>query len=394
LLLVLALLVVTFLIPEPMMMTAVPASGLTSPLANQPLMPEFSQVFGVGSGAPAECSNHGVSYACSFESDRNYFFNANGSDLINATTTMSLSGPLDGAGVGGGNWSYQMNMYSPAAFTVASYMQCVLTNNGPGAGNLVVAQDYWVAANDFVPIIASGQTVVSIPQSEYVSGFSMKIEAVTNSTGYVVGCQYNANAANGTGLMNEYVPLSKGVLNSGAPAVTAWRNYSAPIVGFETQLIGPYNAETANFSRASGTLTNTASTPMGWTATDPDTFSWVSYKGSGTVEKSNIGYFEPALLAASISSTSTTKTTTETTTVTVTTVSTASAETVTQTETTTLPATTTTLTNSKTMTQTVTSTTSLTSSSVPIWAYVTMSILLIAGIATGYVFKRRPVGDR
>jgi len=387
LLLVVALLVMTFLPPESMMMTAVPAYGLTPPPADQPLMPEFSQVFGVGSGAPAQCSNHGVPFACSFGSNRNYFFNANGTNLINATTTMSLSGPLDGVGVGGGNWSYQMNMYSPAAFTVASYMQCVLTNNGPE----VNAQDYWVAANDFVPIRASSQTLTSIPQSEYVSGFSMRIEAVTNSTGYVVGCQYNANAANGASLMNEYVPLSKGVLNSGAPAGEAWQNYSAPTVGFEIHLIGPYNAETANFSRASGTLTNTASTPMGWTATDPDTFSWVSYKGSGTVEKSNIGYFEPALLAAPIPSTST-KTTTETATVTVTIVSTASPETITQTETTTMPATTAALTNSQIITQTVTSTTSLTSSSVPIWAYVTMSILLIAGIATGYVVKRRPAG--
>jgi len=397
LLLVVALLVMTFLPPESMMMTAVPAYGLTTPPASQPLMPEFSQVFGVGSGAPAQCSNHGVPFACSFGSNRNYFFNANGTNLINATTTMSLSGPLDGTGVGGGNWSYQMNMYSPAAFTVASYMQCVLTNNGPEAGNGIVAQDYWVAANDFVPIRASSQTLTSIPQSEYVSGFSMRIEAVTNSSGYVVGCQYNANAANGASLMNEYVPLSKGVLNSGAPAGLAWQNYSAPTVGFETHLIGPYNAETANFSRASGTLTNTASTPMGWTATDPDTFSWVSYKGSGTVEKSNVGYFEPALLAAPNPSTSTstlTKTTTETSTMTVTIVSTASPETTTQTETTTMPATTTTLTNSQITTQTVTSTTSLTSSSVPIWAYVTMSILLIAGIATGYMVKRRPVVKR
>ena len=385
LLLVVALLVMSFLPPESMMMTAVPTYGLTPPPANQPLTPEFSQVFGVGSGAPAQCSNHGVSFACSFGSNRNYFFNANGTDLINATTTMSLSGPLNGAAVGGGNWSYQMNMYSPAAFTVASYMQCVLTNDGPKAGNRIIAEDYWVAANDYVPITASGQTVVSIPQSEYVSGFSMRIEAVTNSTRYVVGCQYNVNAANGDSLMSEYVPLSDGVLKSGAPAGAAWQTYSAPTVGFETHLIGPYNGETANFSRASGTLTNTASTPMGWTAIDPDAFSWVSYKGSGTVEKSNIGYFEPALSATPISSTSTTTTTT----VTVTTVSTASPETITQTETTTLPATTTTLTNSQTTTQTVTSTTSLTSSSVPIWAYVIMSVLLIAGIATGYVVKRR-----
>jgi hypothetical protein len=393
-LLVMALLVSTFLPHGSTIMTAVPAHGLTPPPANQPIMPEFSQVFGVGSGAPAQCSNHGVSFACSFGSNRNYFFNANGTNLINATTAMSLSGPLDGASVGGGNWSYQMNMYSPAAFTVASYMQCVLTNYGPESGNLVIAQDYWVAANDFVPIRASGQTVVIIPQSEYVPGFSMRIEAVTNSTGYVVGCQYNANAANGASLMNEYVPLSEGVLNSGAFAGAAWQNYSAPTVGFETHLIGSYNGETANFSRASGTLTNTASTPMGWTATDPDAFSWVSYKGSGTVEKSNIGYFEPALLAAPIPSTSTTKTTTETTTVTATVVSTASPETVTQTETTTLPAMTTTLTNSQIRTQTVTSTTALTSSSVPTWAYVTMSILLIAGIATGYIVRRRPVVKR
>jgi hypothetical protein len=42
----------------------------------------------------------------------------------------------------------------------------------------------------------------------------------------------------------------------------------------------------------------------------------------------------------------------------------------------------------------MTSTTTLTSSSVPTWAYVTMSILLVAGIATGYIVRRRPVVKR
>jgi hypothetical protein len=390
-LLVMVLFVVASLPPGFVMTAASSAQGRTPPPASQALPSQFSQAFGVGIGAPAQCSNNGVPFGCSFGSNRNYFFNANGTNLINATTTMNLTSPLDGASAGGGNWSYQMNMYSPAAFRAASYMQCVLTDYGPGSGNTLAAEDYWVAVNDFVPIRAFSQTSVIVPQSYYASGFSLRIEAVTNSTGNVVGCQYNANAANGTSLMNEYVPLSNGILNSGQPAGVAWKTYSVPIVGFETHLIGAYNAETATFTRASGTLTNTASSPIGWTATDPDTFSWVSYKGSGTVEKSDIGYFAPIPSTAQSPSTSTTKTTTLTTTVVSTTIE---PTTVTQTATTTLPAATTTMTNIQISTQSVTSTTTLTSSSVPTWAYATMSVLLIVGIAAGYIIRRLSVGKR
>lgn len=390
LLLVIVLLVMALPPPESMMMIAASAQGRTPTGANQPLPSQYSQAFGVGSGAPAHCSNNGVPFACSFGSNRNYFFNANGTNLINATTTMNLTGPLDGASAGGGNWSYQLNMYSPANFTVASYMQCVLSDYGPGSANALVAQDYWVAVNDFVALRAFGQALVSIPQSYYVSGFSMSIEAVTNSAGDILGCQYDASAANGTSLMNEYVPLSKGILNSGAPASATWQTYSVPTVGFETHLIGAYNAETATFAHASGTLTNTASSPIGWTATDPDTFSWVSYKGSGTVEKSNIGYFAPTLSTTQSSSTSTTKTTTVTTTIVSTTTAPAI---VTQTATATPPATTTNVTDTQILTKTSTSTTTLTSSSVPTWAYATMSVLLIAGIAAGYIIKRQSVGE-
>jgi cobalamin biosynthesis Mg chelatase CobN len=45
-------------------------------------------------------------------------------------------------------------------------------------------------------------------------------------------------------------------------------------------------------------------------------------------------------------------------------------------------------------TQTVTSTTSQSSSSVPTWAYATMVVLLIVGVAVGYVVKRPSASKR
>ncbi len=72
----------------------------------------------------------------------------------------------------------------------------------------------------------------------------------------------------------------------------------------------------------------------------------------------------------------------------------------TQTQTTTQP-TTTTVTNTQTVTgpgttatttHTVTSTTTQSSSSVPAWAYAAMIVLLIAGLAVGYIIKRASVG--
>jgi phospholipase C len=47
-----------------------------------------------------------------------------------------------------------------------------------------------------------------------------------------------------------------------------------------------------------------------------------------------------------------------------------------------------------TSTETMTSTITQTASSVPSWAYATMAILLILGLAAGYMFKGRPSGNR
>ncbi len=94
-----------------------------------------------------------------------------------------------------------------------------------------------------------------------------------------------------------------------------------------------------------------------------------------------------------------TTTTTSTTTAPSTTSTTTPPFTVTQTVTTTITATTsqtltgptTSVTNTETATQTVTSTTTQISSSVPSSAYATMAVLLIAGLAIGYVIKRPSV---
>jgi hypothetical protein len=83
---------------------------------------------------------------------------------------------------------------------------------------------------------------------------------------------------------------------------------------------------------------------------------------------------------SSTSTTTVTQTVTITTTLPITTTATSTA-----TQTVTAPGTT------LSSTQTVTSTTTQTSSSVPTWAYATMAVLLIAGLAVGYIIKRPSV---
>lgn len=129
----------------------------------------------------------------------------------------------------------------------------------------------------------------------------------------------------------------------------------------------------------------------------PENFFGVEVSGNVTVNGSNgevqIYAFVTAMGCSTTSTTMTTTapaTFTQTVTATTTVTSTSpTTTTVTSTNTETIPTGTTT---TVTTTRTVTSTTTLTSSSAPTWAYATMPVLLIAGIAVGYATRRTQVG--
>jgi hypothetical protein len=162
----------------------------------------------------------------------------------------------------------------------------------------------------------------------------------------------------------------------------------------------PINSSLTGLGAYSFTLTPSI-TVCGWltgTYTVTAEFTVPGYNTEAAAATANFVYSVPASMASSASSTSTgtctsalnsaaTTTTTSTITATVTlptaTVTTTSTSTTTQTA----PGQATTLTIVTTSTQTVTSTTQ-TSSSTPSWAYATMAVLLIAGLAVGYAAKR------
>jgi hypothetical protein len=217
-----------------------------------------------------------------FSSRSNYFIHSNGSYLKNVTVTVllgsSLSGYTGSSGcylfpgcVNGGNWSLQVNGYSPPGYQ-AAYMQWVI---GYGFQSILCDAEY-LTTSDRLLFAASNQSFTPT-QPFFQSGSKMQLTMFTNSTGFVVSVLMNLIRYDGVLVNSQRVQIPL--------------QYQTPMVGFETQLIGYGNKETATFSLTDwGQFLYSSPTPLTFTASSPGTFSWVQYKNTGTAEGSNLAY--------------------------------------------------------------------------------------------------------
>jgi hypothetical protein len=249
-------------------------------------------------------------------SNRNYFIMDNGAYLHNVTASMLLTNQLSGVSAGqyGGNWSLQLNAYSPNGYG-AAFTQFVISYSN---GVMIPDVESYSSTGTFL-----GMDVLSssaIPSSALTTGTQVSIAALTDSTGGVVAASFSVVANNGN------------VLSTVSASLTNYPYLEAPMVGFELILVGygGGSQSVATFTQASGVFQFQSSTPLLWTTTFPGNFSWVQYKANGSSESSNLVYGVPQqqgsnLIAQSFGTTiTTTSSTTSTTTTTTTTTTTSS----------------------------------------------------------------------
>jgi hypothetical protein len=237
------------------------------------------QKFAVGSGT--------------YSSNRNYFIMDNGTFIRNPVTTVTLGGPLVGTSDSKGyqgNWSFQVNGYAPPMTHSAtqgrptSYMQWVVGCRVASQRTvLMYLYVQYNAQNDLV-LANVASAGAFLKYGFFAKGTQLAISLNTNTTGYAVGVAAKLTLGNGSIRWSSSLDLQTG---------SPMSPYLAPLVGLEAQLIGDGGADTATFTKAAGTISYQAGSPIGWTGNPPSFYAWVSYKNIGTVEKSNIAYGIP-----------------------------------------------------------------------------------------------------
>lgn len=203
----------------------------------------------------------------------------NGANLHDVTVSMLLTNQLSGTSAGSypGNWSLQLNAYSPNGFKPAITQFVMFYGNGVMAADI---ESY--ASNDlFLGYVALPTT--NIASSALTTGTKLSITTSTNSTGNVIGVSFNIVDANGKVLWAE------------SSSLASYSFLEAPMVGFETILVGfgGGSQSIASFTQATGQFLYQSSTPLSWTATFPGSLSWVQYKNIGSSETSNLVYLTP-----------------------------------------------------------------------------------------------------
>lgn len=203
----------------------------------------------------------------------------NGAFLQNVTASVLLTNQLSGvsAGADAGNWSLQMNAYSPNGFG-AAYTQFVISFSG---GVMAADAESYSSGGTFLGEDALPSA--NIESSALTTGTQVSITAITNSTGDVVAVSFSVVANTGNALWTE------------SSSVTNYPFVEAPIVGFEMILVGygGGSQSVATFTQASGAFIFSSSAPLMWTTTFPGNFPWVQYKADGSSESSNMVYWAP-----------------------------------------------------------------------------------------------------
>jgi hypothetical protein len=262
-----------------------------------PTITTLTQPFGIGTSSICGSSNI------------NCFINAGGSRLSNFTTTWTLAGPLRGTDNIGGNFSFQVNGYSPPGY-VPSYMQWVVVCVPGGVGLLYChVQVMYVQQNDGVLIeLIPPSTIDSIADSEMTTGTTIAVSVYMNSTGNVDGTSGTIKTASGVTIFAAQMTIGQFSPATGSTEGTG--NAQAPVTGFEAQLIGSGSSEIFGigqtlFTQAAGSVSYSSVTQL-LSLHSPVGLPYVQYNGAnkGTIEKSNLDYGAVSTSVTSSSSTS------------------------------------------------------------------------------------------
>ena len=237
----------------------------------------------------------------------------NGNPIDGLTVNMTLTSALVGIsylnGVAQCNacWSLQLNAVAPSG-KAAGLEQFVA---GYYNSEIGLSMDYFEAGqggSDF--ILTSGAPYIFLPQTDLVAGFRVSMSLIVNSTDNVLGFEANYFSGSGQNIATQIATIASAqtVINNGYTAA----ELGTTIVGWQLNLVGEGNGDSATFTSGAGTFSYSSPTPFTYTVMKPDTLSYTGFNGDAngafTAETSNQGYLLPSLSQASTSTTQSTTT--------------------------------------------------------------------------------------
>jgi uncharacterized protein DUF5648 len=179
--------------------------------------------------------------------------------------------------------SLQLNCYSPQGFNSAWQQYTLFLDNG----NLNWEIQNWIAgidANPYSPrFIRDSGWLASLDGNALPSGIRLRIALIYDAYGFVLGA--NFFAYQGAATLGQKQMLIQDILG---PAVSGVAFGSAPILAFQSLLVGTGNGSTTTFAQGGvGILRYKATSPLQATTQLPAN---VGFHVTGTGENSNIIY--------------------------------------------------------------------------------------------------------
>ena len=198
--------------------------------------------------------NWQISPSTTLSSANNIIFTSSCNPILGLTVNIEVttpivcranSGPITGFG-------FQLNAYSPKN-EKSAWQQYAFVLDGT---ELIAAINNWPLSGNY--LINDQTKLLSVPSAQIAAGTHLSISLTNDSTGNITGATYKV--LNGSGAV--LASLTKSITSHGASDL-------APIVGFELNLVGPANSESALLSSGAGTFTYQASTPLIPQAAEP-----------------------------------------------------------------------------------------------------------------------------
>ena len=212
-------------------------------------------------------------------SNSNYFLSSpvagGGCDHL---TGVSVAIDVDDGIVPSNGFGFQLNAYSARGDYDGAQQYVIYFD--PAYHELVGMIDNWYSKQTQIINHATGLT--SLPGNELSAGYRLVISLGNDEYGNVDSVTYTVSEQ-GLTVSSKTVPMLSLETVSGAQVTTA---DLAPIVAYQLNFVGPYNAESTSLSSGGGTITYTAAQTTGVTDTEPSCVDWTY----STAETANTRY--------------------------------------------------------------------------------------------------------
>jgi hypothetical protein len=226
-------------------------------------------------------------------SNSNYILANNCHDLKNVSVTIDISEEMVLESVGPPapgysqvqGFSFQLNAVSPPSFTpncaLQQYVIIVVGNQLQGQINNYKYGPYGPHNGiQYKQLNLQNVTLGSLASANKLpKGYKLSISLVYGQNEIITGAVFNVQDNHGRALPTVTIQIS-GVPPQGL----------APIIAFELDIVGPGNGEAAVFSSGGGTISYSASSPLGFLSTNPNNCGITLLSGGGTLEQGNTSY--------------------------------------------------------------------------------------------------------